>query len=102
MRSWPTSRPARERCAASWPSAPGAVPAPDASCAGGNPYPRAPTMPLSLNDRAHELADGLAAEADALRAAVTTLPNGTRVIDCGSAAPGGLEAGRRFAEICMG
>jgi methenyltetrahydromethanopterin cyclohydrolase len=59
-------------------------------------------VPLSLNDRAHELADGLAAEADALRAAVTTLPNGARLIDCGSAVPGGLEAGRRFAQICMG
>jgi methenyltetrahydromethanopterin cyclohydrolase len=57
---------------------------------------------LSLNDRAQELADGLAAEADALRVAVTTLPNGTRLIDCGSALPGGLEAGRRFAEVCMG
>ena len=59
-------------------------------------------MSLSLNDRAHELADGLAADADALRAAVTTLPNGARLIDCGSAVPGGLEAGRRFAQICMG
>ena len=58
-------------------------------------------MTLSLNDRARELADGLAAEADALRVSATTLPNGTRLIDCGSAIPGGLEAGRRFAEICM-
>jgi len=57
---------------------------------------------LSLNDRAHELADGLAADAEALRVAVTTLPNGTRLIDCGSAVHGGLEAGRRFAQICMG
>jgi methenyltetrahydromethanopterin cyclohydrolase len=56
---------------------------------------------LSLNDRAQELADRLAAEAEALRVAVTKLPNGTRLIDCGSAVPGGLEAGRRFAEICM-
>jgi methenyltetrahydromethanopterin cyclohydrolase len=56
---------------------------------------------LSLNDRAQELAERLAAEADALRVAVATLPNGARLIDCGSAAPGGLEAGRRFAEICM-
>jgi methenyltetrahydromethanopterin cyclohydrolase len=56
---------------------------------------------LSLNDRAQELADRLAADADALRVAVAKLPNGTRLIDCGSAAPGGLEAGRRFAEICM-
>jgi methenyltetrahydromethanopterin cyclohydrolase len=59
-------------------------------------------MTLSLNDRAHELADRLAADADALRVAVRTLPGGTRVIDCGSAVPGGLEAGRRFAEITMG
>jgi methenyltetrahydromethanopterin cyclohydrolase len=57
---------------------------------------------LSLNDRAHELADRLAAEAEALRVAVTTLPGGTRLIDCGSAVPGGLEAGRQFAQICMG
>jgi methenyltetrahydromethanopterin cyclohydrolase len=36
-----------------------------------------------------------------LRVAARTLPNGARVIDCGSAVPGGLEAGRRLAEICM-
>ena len=59
-------------------------------------------MTPSLNDRAHELADRLAAEADALRVEVTTLPNGTRLIDCGSAVAGGFEAGRRFAQICMG
>src|SRR5215210_4920601 len=59
-------------------------------------------MTLSVNQRAAELADRLAAEADALRVTVTTLPGGTRLIDCGSAVPGGLEAGRRFAEICMG
>jgi methenyltetrahydromethanopterin cyclohydrolase len=56
---------------------------------------------LSLNDRAAALADALAADADAARVAVTTLPNGTRLIDCGAQAAGGLEAGRRFAEICM-
>jgi methenyltetrahydromethanopterin cyclohydrolase len=59
------------------------------------------SMP-SLNDRAQELADRLAAEADALRVAVSTLEGGTRLIDCGSAVPGGLEAGRQFAQICMG
>jgi methenyltetrahydromethanopterin cyclohydrolase len=59
-------------------------------------------MTLSLNQRAHELADRLVAEGDAVRVAVRTLPGGTRVVDCGSAAPGGLEAGRRFAEITMG
>jgi methenyltetrahydromethanopterin cyclohydrolase len=59
-------------------------------------------MTLSLNQRAHELADRLVAEGDALRIAVRTLPGGTRAVDCGSAVPGGLEAGRRFAEITMG
>jgi methenyltetrahydromethanopterin cyclohydrolase len=58
-------------------------------------------MTLSLNDRALELADRLAGDAEAARVVVTTLPNGTRVIDCGAQAPGGFEAGRAFAEICM-
>ena len=53
---------------------------------------------ISLNDRALKLADLLAADAEALQVAVTTLGNGTRLIDCGK---GGFEAGRRFAEICM-
>jgi methenyltetrahydromethanopterin cyclohydrolase len=56
---------------------------------------------LSLNDRAHALADHLAAEAETLRVEVTALPGGARLIDCGSAVPGGLEAGSRLAEICM-
>jgi methenyltetrahydromethanopterin cyclohydrolase len=59
-------------------------------------------MNLSLNQRAHDLADLVAADADALRVAVHTLDGGARVIDCGSDVPGGLEAGRRFAEITMG
>jgi methenyltetrahydromethanopterin cyclohydrolase len=59
-------------------------------------------MTLSLNDRALDLADRLAGDAEALGVAVTTLSNGTRLIDCGAQAAGGFEAGRRFAEICMG
>jgi methenyltetrahydromethanopterin cyclohydrolase len=59
-------------------------------------------MTLSLNDRALERADSLAGDAEALGVAVTTLSNGTRLIDCGAQAAGGFEAGRRFAEICMG
>src|SRR3954452_15715721 len=55
-------------------------------------------MTVSLNERALALADRLAADADALQVQVSTLANGTRVIDCGA---GGFEAGRRFAEICM-
>jgi methenyltetrahydromethanopterin cyclohydrolase len=59
-------------------------------------------MTLSVNDRARALADLVEDDADALRVAVSRLDNGARVIDCGSAVRGGLEAGRRFAEICMG
>jgi methenyltetrahydromethanopterin cyclohydrolase len=59
-------------------------------------------MTLSLNDRARALADQVEHDADALRVAVSRLVSGARVIDCGSSVPGGLEAGRRFAEICMG
>jgi methenyltetrahydromethanopterin cyclohydrolase len=59
-------------------------------------------MTLSLNHRALELADRLVADADATRVSVTTLSNGTRLIDCGATAAGGLEAGRRFAEMTMG
>jgi methenyltetrahydromethanopterin cyclohydrolase len=58
-------------------------------------------LTLSLNDRALELADRLAADAEAARVEVTTLSNGTRIIDCGARAPGGFEAGRCFAEVCM-
>ena len=58
-------------------------------------------MTLSLNDRALALADRLAADAEAARVEVTTLSNGTRVIDCGAGAPGGFEAGRYLAEVCM-
>jgi methenyltetrahydromethanopterin cyclohydrolase len=58
-------------------------------------------MTLSLNERALALADGLAADAEAAQVEVTTLSNGTRVIDCGARAAGGFEAGRSFAEICM-
>src|SRR5215212_6078103 len=59
-------------------------------------------MTLSLNERAVALADRLVEEDAALRIAARTLSGGTRVIDCGSAVAGGLEAGRRFAEITMG
>jgi methenyltetrahydromethanopterin cyclohydrolase len=58
-------------------------------------------MTLSLNHRARELADRVAADGDALRVATRILPGGTRVIDCGSAVPGGFEAGRLLAEITM-
>jgi methenyltetrahydromethanopterin cyclohydrolase len=58
-------------------------------------------MDLGLNHRAAALADGMAAEADRLRIRATRLGNGARVIDCGIAVEGGLEAGRRLAEVCL-
>jgi methenyltetrahydromethanopterin cyclohydrolase len=59
-------------------------------------------MALSLNEQALMLAEELIVKAEALGVAVHILPNGTRVIDCGIDVPGGLEAGRVFAEVCMG
>jgi methenyltetrahydromethanopterin cyclohydrolase len=56
---------------------------------------------MYLNQRAAELCRQLADDAEELRAATTVYPKGAQVIDCGIAARGGLEAGRRMAEVCM-
>jgi methenyltetrahydromethanopterin cyclohydrolase len=48
------------------------------------------------------LVERLVADARALRLAVRPGPLGARIVDAGIAAPGGIEAGRRIAEICMG
>src|SRR6058998_1563448 len=55
---------------------------------------------LRLNERAWQIADAMAANAEALRVAVQTLPGGARVIDAGVEARGGFGAGRALAEIC--
>src|SRR5437762_1580876 len=55
---------------------------------------------LRLNERAWQIADAMAANAEALRVAVQTLPGGARVIDAGVEAWGGFGAGRALAEIC--
>src|SRR5207248_11674222 len=44
----------------------------------------------------------VAAEAAVCRVAATPLATGARLIGCGSSVSGGLDAGRRFSEICMG
>ncbi len=59
-------------------------------------------MDLALNRRAAAVADTLGDEAAELRVAVMHLGGGTRVIDCGIAVDGGLEAGRRLALSCLG
>ena len=53
-----------------------------------------------LNDRAAQLCHALAQRAQELRVAVHDV-QGTTVIDCGIDTPGGLEAGRLLAEICL-
>lgn len=57
---------------------------------------------VSVSARAARLVDDLVANADALRCSVTRGAGGERLIDLGAAVPGGLEAGRRLGEICMG
>jgi methenyltetrahydromethanopterin cyclohydrolase len=56
---------------------------------------------LTLNQNAAELCELLLKDRDVLGIATSNSPCGTRLIDCGIAANGGLEAGRRLAEICM-
>lgn len=56
---------------------------------------------LELNELAWRRAEELAANAERLTVVVSTTASGTRVIDCGVKAAGGLEAGRRLAEICL-
>ncbi len=56
---------------------------------------------MQLNARAAKLCDRLVDERDTLRIAVGNSACGCRLIDCGVTAPGGLEAGRRLAEISL-
>nr|AAY96682.1 methylene tetrahydromethanopterin cyclohydrolase [uncultured bacterium BAC10-4] len=67
-----------------------------------HPEERVGGSSLRLNERAAAIADAMVADAGALGVVVSTLENGARLIDCGVAAPGGLEAGRLLAEVCMG
>ena len=60
-----------------------------------------PATDLGLNRRAAALVDALAADAALLGVSVAELPGGGRLIDCGVASAGGLEAGRRLAEVCL-
>lgn len=57
---------------------------------------------LRLNERAAAIADAMVTDAAVLGVVGSTLENGARLIDCGIEAPGGLEAGRLLAEICLG
>lgn len=56
----------------------------------------------SVNKLSQPLVQQLITQADKLRVGVERLPNGCTLIDAGIKVPGGLEAGRIIAEICLG
>jgi methenyltetrahydromethanopterin cyclohydrolase len=56
----------------------------------------------SVSARAAKLVEAIVADADALRISVAEGPGGERLIDMGGQSLGGLEAGRRLGEVCMG
>ncbi|WP_081616991.1 methenyltetrahydromethanopterin cyclohydrolase [Thioalkalivibrio sp. ALJ2] len=57
---------------------------------------------LDLNERAGVLVDALVDDAVMLRLGVSRDKAHVRIVDAGIEVQGGLEAGRRIAEICMG
>ena len=57
---------------------------------------------VSVSERASLLVDKRVADAAALRCVVSSGEAGERRVDCGAETAGGLEAGRRLGEICMG
>jgi methenyltetrahydromethanopterin cyclohydrolase len=59
-----------------------------------------PQLP-ALNELAWRKCEALTEAAERLNVAVSFSDGGARIIDCGVQAAGGLEAGRRLAEICM-
>ena len=56
----------------------------------------------SVSKLAEPLVDALVDNAESLRISVIQMVNGTRLVDAGIEVPGGLEAGRQIAEICLG
>ncbi|MEE9552082.1 MAG: methenyltetrahydromethanopterin cyclohydrolase [Gammaproteobacteria bacterium] len=56
----------------------------------------------SVNNQVAPLVQSLIANASALRLIISTLENGTTVVDAGIKSVGGLEAGRQIGEICLG
>ena len=60
------------------------------------------TYPPSVNMLSAPIVQSLISNADVLGIALSSLNNGTQVIDAGIEVKGGLEAGRLIAEICLG
>jgi methenyltetrahydromethanopterin cyclohydrolase len=57
---------------------------------------------VSINALAAPLVASLVEDAEALRLGTRRMDNGCLLVDAGIEAAGGLEAGRRIAEICLG
>lgn len=57
---------------------------------------------ISINERAVEIVQQMINDAELLGLAVTQLSNGATVVDAGVHVFGSLEAGRLFAEVCLG
>ena len=57
---------------------------------------------ISVNEGAVNIVQRMIADAEPLGLAVTRLPNGATVVDSGVKVAGSLEAGRLFAEVCLG
>ena len=57
---------------------------------------------ISVNRLAAGIAERMITDAERLGLAVIRLPNGATVVDAGVAVDGSLEAGRLFAEVCLG
>jgi len=57
---------------------------------------------VSVNSQAMLIVEQMVAQADTLGISVSRLPGGARVLDLGVQAPGGLQAGKYLAEVCMG
>ena len=55
-----------------------------------------------MNERAWALVDQCLERSSELGVSAHTLASGARVVDAGIQSPGGLEAGRAMAEVCMG
>jgi methenyltetrahydromethanopterin cyclohydrolase len=60
------------------------------------------TTDLGMNERAWVLVDQYLQRSGELGISAHTLASGARVVDAGIQAPGGLDAGRALAEVCMG
>lgn len=57
---------------------------------------------ISVNEQAFKVVEHMMAEAVPLGLAVSRMPTGATVIDCGVEVSGSLEGGRLFAEVCIG